>query len=39
MIEKQTYVAPESELFEVSLEGCITVSVPGFDDGGDLFYS
>lgn len=39
MIEKQTYVTPESELFEVSLEGCITVSAPGFDDGGDLIYS
>jgi len=37
MTEKLTYVAPESQLFEVSLEGCITVSAPGFEDGGDLF--
>jgi|GEM_PF-1367243 hypothetical protein len=37
MKEKLNYVSPESELIVVSLEGCIALSAPGFDDGGDLF--
>lgn len=37
MTKKQHYDSPVSEVVELSLEGCIAQSAPGFEDGGDLF--
>ncbi len=37
MTKKQLYDSPVSEIIELSLEGCIAQSAPGFEDGGDLF--
>lgn len=39
MDNKQYYESPDVQVLEVRLEGCITVSAPGFDDGGDLLFS
>ena len=42
MKERQNYVSPESEIIELSLQGCIAsspLSAPGFDDGGEIEFN